>query len=138
MDTLQYLKIGFSVAATCLTSFLGDFDKLLQYLVTLIIVDYITGVLVAIVKKSLSSEVGLKGIVKKVMQLMLVGVATILDNVSGTNDPYVRSTVIYFLIANEGISILENAAAVGIPVPTFLSGILEKLKGEITNKKEGK
>lgn len=122
------VKAVFAVVATILTEFFGGFDKLLTTLIVLIIADYITGVLAAVYKKELSSDTGLKGVIKKVMQLFIVGVAASLDSILNLSDPYIRTTVIYFLMANEGISILENAAAAGAPVPGFLLKILAQLK----------
>lgn len=122
------VKAGFAGVMTVISGFVGGFDSLLYYLVIFLVVDYITGVLVAVTKKQLSSELGLKGIIKKVMQLFLVGIAATLDNILSTPDPYIRSAVIYFLLANEGISILENVAAAGVPVPGFLLKLLEQIK----------
>lgn len=121
-------KAVFAVVLTVITDFFGGFDKLFTTLIMFIIADYITGILAATYKKELSSEIGLKGIIKKVMQLFIVGVAANLDSIAGLSDPYIRTTVIYFLMANEGISILENAAAAGAPVPGFLLKILAQLK----------
>jgi toxin secretion/phage lysis holin len=140
---LTEIKLFFAAAATGITGFIGGFDSLMLALVCLLIIDYITGVLAAIYKKSktgeggLNSGIGLQGIIKKVMQLFLVGVAVLLDNVTGLSEPYIKSAVIYFLMANEGISILENVAAAGVPVPSFLTTVLDGLK-EKGDKANGK
>lgn len=126
--TITNMKIVFAGVMTIISTFLGGFDFILKILLILIVADYITGVLLAVSTKQLSSEVGLKGIVKKIMQLFIVGVAAVIDQLTGTQGEYVRTIVIYFLIANEGISILENASAVGAPVPEFLIKILQQIK----------
>ncbi len=90
-------------------------------------VDYITGVMCAIADKKLSSEVGFKGICKKVLIFILVGIANILDvYVIGTGS-ILRTAVIFFYISNEGLSLLENAGHLGLPIPTKLKEVLEQL-----------
>jgi len=121
-------KIFFALIMTSFSSFVGGFDYLFTCLITFIIVDYLTGVLAAIYNKKLSSSIGLQGIIKKIMQVFLVGVAALIDGLLGGSEPYFRSAVIYFLLANEGISILENVALAGVPIPPFLANILEQLK----------
>lgn len=120
----------------CVTAFLtavcgfmwGEFDGLLYALLGFIIMDYVSGVICAVVSKQLSSEVGAKGIAKKVLILFLVGVGHILDvNVIGGGN-VCRSAVIGFYLANEGISILENAAYLGLPLPKKLIAVLKQLK----------
>lgn len=108
----------------------GDLDGLLYALISFIVFDYISGVLVAIVQKKLSSEVGFKGIAKKVFILMLVAVGHILDMYILGGGAVLRSMVIGFYIANEGISILENAAKLGLPLPKKLIAVLEQLKNK--------
>lgn len=107
--------------------FLGDIDGLLKTLLMFIVVDYATGVMVAVHDKTLSSHVGFKGILKKVLMLMLVGVCNILDkNLVGS--PMLRTAIIFFYISNEGISIIENATRMGLPVPEKFKDVLEQLK----------
>lgn len=128
-------KLAFAGGASALTYVLGDFDTPFKALILFMVVDYITGIMVAIYNKEVSSEVGLSGIIKKVMQLFLVAVAFTVDNISGF-EPFIRNTVIYFLLANEGISILENASATGVYVPPFLRDAVDKLKESSIKKKQ--
>ena len=107
--------------------FLGGCDGLLVALVIFVIIDYITGFMCAIVDHRLSSEVGFRGICKKVVIFLLVGIAQILDvNVIKTGS-ILRTAVLFFYLSNEGVSILENAAHLGLPVPEKLKTILEQL-----------
>ena len=117
--------------------FLGGSDGLLITLVTLVIVDYITGVMRAINDRELSSSVGFKGICRKVLIFSIVGVANILDvHIIGTG--YVlRTAVIFFYISNEGISVLENAARLGLPIPKKMQEILKQLHDK-SEEEEGK
>ena len=111
--------------------FLEGCDGLLIALVAFVAIDYITGVMCAIADKKLSSEVGFKGICKKVLILMLVGVAHIVDlHVVGTGEA-LRSAVICFYLSNEGVSVLENAGHLGLPIPEKLKGILAQLHDRI-------
>lgn len=125
---MTVVKTFFAFAATVITGFLGGFDSLLYALVVFIVVDYVSGVLAAIVTHALNSDVGLRGIAKKVLLLILVGVAATLDGVTGLADPWIRTAVIWFLLANEGFSILENVARAGVPVPAVLTRILEQMR----------
>ena len=107
--------------------FLGGMDGLLYALIAFVIADYITGVMCAAADKRLSSEVGFRGIFKKVLIFMLVGVASILDaQVIGTGS-VLRTAVIFFYISNEGLSLVENAAYLGLPVPASVKKVLEQL-----------
>ncbi|NLD18821.1 MAG: phage holin family protein [Clostridiales bacterium] len=108
--------------------FLGGFDGFLYALLTFVVVDYLTGVMVAIVNKELSSQVGFKGIFKKVMIFLMVGIAHIVDTQLLGNNSVLRTAVIFFYCSNEGISILENASLIGLPVPKKLQDILAQLK----------
>lgn len=106
----------------------GDLNGLMIALIALIILDYISGVLAAIVEKKLSSEVGAKGIAKKIFMLLIVAVANIVDiNVIGEGH-VLKSVTIVFYIANECISLIENAGRLGVPVPKKLLDVLEQLK----------
>lgn len=105
--------------------FLGGVDGFLYALITFVVIDYITGVLCAIIDKNLCSKIGAKGIFKKVLIFVLVGVGHVLDsNVLGVagnpNASILRTAVIFFYLSNEGISILENAAHIGLPIPEKL------------------
>lgn len=107
--------------------FVGGMDGLLTALIILMALDYVTGVMCAIVDKTLSSSIGFKGIFKKILIFMLVGVAHIIDlNVIGTGEA-LRSAVICFYLSNEGVSLLENAARLGLPIPEKLKTILAQL-----------
>ena len=107
--------------------FLGGMDGLLIALIVFMVLDYITGLMCAVMDKNLSSAVGFRGICKKVLILMLVGVANIMDvHVIGTGSA-LRGTVVCFYLANEGLSLLENAAHIGLPVPQRLKDVLVQL-----------
>ena len=107
--------------------FLGGCDGMLIALVVFAVVDYITGVMCAISDKKLSSEVGFRGICRKVLIFFLVGVANILDvQVIGTGS-ILRTAIIFFYLSNEGVSLLENAAHLGLPVPQKLKDVMEQL-----------
>ena len=107
--------------------FLGGWDGLLYALIAFVVIDYLTGVMCAINDRTLSSEVGFKGICRKVLIFLLVGIANILDvNVIGSGG-VLRTAVIFFYISNEGVSLVENAAHLGLPVPDKLKDVLEQL-----------
>ena len=112
----------------------GKADGLIYALLAFIILDYVTGLTVACINKNLSSEVGFKGIAKKVVILLLVAVGNMLDVYILGDGAVCRSTVIGFYLANEGISILENAGNLGIPLPKKLVSVLEQLKNDNNNK----
>lgn len=108
--------------------FLGGVDGFLYALVAFIATDYITGVMCAIVDRVLSSEIGYRGIFKKMLIFALVGVAHIIDqNIIGDGS-IIRTAVIFFYLSNEGISIIENATRLGLPIPEKLRDVLEQLK----------
>lgn len=114
---------------TGLVYFLGGWDIALQVLILAVVLDYITGICKAIYKKKLNSEIGLKGIVKKIGYFILVAVSVMLDRITGDTGA-IRTLVIYFFVANEGISILENWGGMGIPFPQKLRDTLEQLKND--------
>ena len=117
----------FTVAGGWLGYFLGGCDGLLIALVIFAVADYITGVMCAVSDKKLSSEVGFKGICRKVIIFMLVGIAHIIDvNVIATGS-VLRTAVIFFYLSNEGVSLLENAGHLGLPIPEKLKIVLEQL-----------
>ena len=116
--------------------FLGGWDGLLYALIAFVVIDYLTGVMCAINDKTLSSEVGFKGICRKVLIFLLVGIAHILDvNVIGSGG-VLRTAVIFFYISNEGVSLLENAAHLGLPVPEKIKVVLEQLHDRSESKEE--
>ena len=121
------VQITFTALGGWLGYFLGGMDGLLIALIVFAVLDYITGVMCAIEDKTLSSAVGFRGIARKVIIFMLVGVGHILDtHVVGTGSA-LRTAVIFFYLSNEGISLLENAAYIGLPVPEKLKDILAQL-----------
>ena len=121
------IQLAFAAVGGWLGYFLGGCDGLLYALLTFVVIDYITGVMYAIADKNLSSEVGFKGICRKVLIFLLVGIANVLDvQVIGTGR-VLRTAVIFFYISNEGVSLLENAAHLGLPVPEKIKTVLEQL-----------
>ena len=129
MDCILDIRYWSAGAGALFGDYLGSFDSLMYALVAFIVTDYITGVLCAIVERKVESSVGFRGICQKVFILMLVGVANVLDvHIVGGNC-VIRSAVIFFYISNEGISIVENAARIGLPVPRKLTSTLKQLRG---------
>ena len=118
-----------SAAISLLLGYLfNDIDGLMWALITLMILDYISGVIVAVIKKNLSSEIGAKGIAKKLMIFIIVIIANIVDVNVICQDHILRNVTIMFYIANESISIIENAAAAGVPVPQKIISVLGQIK----------
>ena len=123
-NTIQFVFAGIG---GWLGYYLGGCDGLLYALLAFVVADYITGVMCAIYDKSLSSEVGFRGICRKVLIFILVGIANILDaQVIGTGS-VLRTAIIFFYISNEGVSLLENAGHLGLPIPEKLKTVLEQL-----------
>ena len=121
------IQLIFAAVGGWLGYFLGGCDGLLIALVVFAVVDYVTGVMCAVADKELSSEVGFKGICRKVLIFILVGIANILDvQVIGTGS-VLRTAVIFFYLSNEGVSLLENAGHLGLPIPEKLKAVLEQL-----------
>jgi len=132
-NTIQFL---FTAVGGWLGYFLGGYDGLLYALVVFMVADYLTGVMCAINDQKLSSSVGFRGICRKVLILVLVGIANILDvQVIGTG-AVLRTAVIFFYLSNEGISLLENAAHLGLPIPEKLKLVLEQIHDK-AEEKEG-
>lgn len=131
----SWIQTAFTVLGGLLGWFLGGFDGFLYALVALMVADYITGVMCAIVEKKLSSEIGFKGIFKKVLIFILVGVGHLIDTNLIGDGSVLRTAIIFFYCSNEGVSILENAAHIGLPIPQKLKDVL----GQLHNKgDEGK
>ncbi|HAN09355.1 MAG TPA: holin [Clostridiales bacterium] len=128
-EILNTIKILAGTTGMFVSELMGGWDMFLKALLLMIIIDYATGVLKAIYLKELSSEIGYKGIIKKVVMLLVVVIACQIDALVGT-DNALRTGTIFFWIANEGISILENAAKMGVPVPKQVKDALLKLKNE--------
>ena len=121
------IQLIFTATGGWLGWFLGGCDGLLYALIAFVAIDYITGVMCAVIDHRPSSEVGFKGIFKKVLIFLLVGIANILDvQVIGTGC-VLRTAIIFFYISNEGVSLLENAAYLGLPVPEKIKTVLEQL-----------
>ena len=128
----NWIQLAFAAIGGFLGWFLGGLDGFLYALIAFIVIDYLTGVLCAIVDKKLSSEIGAKGIFKKVLVFALVGVAHILDTQifgSAGGSGALRTAVIFFYLSNEGVSILENSAHLGLPIPEKLKEVLKQLHG---------
>ena len=126
---LVWAKLQMAIAAVggWLGYFLGGMDGLMIALIIFMVLDYITGLMCAVIDKKLSSAVGFKGICRKVLIFLLVGIANILDvQVIGTGS-VLRTAVIFFYLSNEGVSLLENAAHLGLPVPEKMKDILAQL-----------
>ncbi len=135
-DFWNVIQVILSAIAGSLGYFIGGFDSMIYALIVFVIIDYITGVMCAIADKSVSSEIGFKGICRKVLIFLLVGVANILDvEVIGTGSA-LRTAIIFFYLSNEGISLLENAAHLGLPVPEKIKTVLEQLHDR-SQKEEG-
>lgn len=125
-DILTIIKLVFSAIMTALSYLFGGFDGLLIALLFCIVADYITGVLAAIYEKKLNSQVGFKGIIKKVVILIIVALSVEISAITGADS--IRDLVICFYIANEGISLLENAGRMDVPFLSKLKDLLEQLK----------
>lgn len=113
----------------CLAYWLGGLDSLLTALLALIALDYLTGLLKGVCNKNLSSEIGFRGIAHKVLTLLVVALAFVIETLVGLNFP-LREIVITFFIANEGLSVLENVAEAGLPIPSVLRKLLLQLRSK--------
>ena len=134
-DIWNFLQMAFAAIGGWLGWFLGGYDGFLYALIAFVVIDYLLGVMCAILEKHLSSDVGAQGIFKKVVIFSLVGVAHIFDqNIIGDGSA-IRTAVIFFYLSNEGISIIENAAKIGLPIPEKLRSVLKQLNKE-DNKNE--
>lgn len=130
------IQMVFTAVGGWLGYFLGGYGGLLYALIVFMVMDYITGVMCAVSDKELSSRVGFRGIFRKVLILMLVGIANLLDvQVIGTG-AVLRTAVIFFYLSNEGVSLLENAAHLGLPIPEKLKAILAQLHGRAESEDE--
>jgi toxin secretion/phage lysis holin len=126
----------FAVIGTTIARALGGWDVALRVLVALIVVDYVTGVIIAILDKRLSSEIGSRGLFKKMMIFALVYLAVLVDQAINTD--VIRTLTIMFYIANEGISVLENSTILGVPYPEPLKNILLQLKNKSNGQEDKK
>lgn len=121
------IQLIFAAVGGWLGYFLGGCDGLLYALIAFVAIDYITGVMCAISDKTLSSEVGFRGICRKVLIFLLVGIGHIVDAQVIGSGGVLRTAVIFFYLSNEGVSLIENAAHLGLPVPDKLKAVLEQL-----------
>ena len=133
----NWIQIAFTALGGFIGWFLGGMDGFLYALIAFAVIDYITGVLCAIADKTLSSEVGFKGICRKVLIFTLVGIGNIVDVYVLGETGVLRTAVIFFYLSNEGVSLLENAAHLGLPIPEKLKEVLEQLHDRATDEKGG-
>lgn len=125
-----------AIGGSLLTYLFGGWSALLGVLVSFVVADYVTGVLAAATEGKLSSEVGLKGIAKKVFIFLFVALGNLADTALGSSGNIIRDAVIYFYLANELLSIIENAGRMGVPVPGILKKAVEILNGKGEGKEE--
>lgn len=125
----SWLSAIMSIVATTFVWLLGGVDVALQCLLVAIIIDYISGLIKAYNTKTLSSSIGFRGILKKVGILLIVMLAVLVDRVT-INNGSIRTLVIYYFVANEGLSVLENLAEAGLPIPKTLKNALKVIKKE--------
>lgn len=125
----EYLKIALAAITGALAYVFGPWDVLMISLVVFVVLDVVTGIIKACIAKDLSSSACWRGLLKKLLIFILVGVAVLLDRLMNMNGA-VRAAVSMFYIANEGISILENMGQMGVPLPAFLKNMLQKMHSE--------
>ena len=130
------IQLAFTAFGGFLGWFLGGIDGFLYALIAFVVIDYITGVMCAITDKKLSSSVGFKGICRKVLIFTLVGIGNIVDVYVLGQGGVLRTAVIFFYLSNEGVSIMENTAHLGLPIPTKLKDVLEQLHERGGNENE--
>ena len=126
-EFILHMQVVLSVIGAFLGWFFGCADGFLYALIAFAIIDYATGVINAIISKALSSEIGFKGICKKVLIFILVGVAHLIDLFILQEGAAIRTAVILFYLANEGVSILENSAKIGLPIPEKMKKVLAQI-----------
>lgn len=127
-DIISRFHIFSSVIGGYLGWILGGVDGFLYALVVFVLIDYITGVMLAVLEQRVSSDIGFRGIFKKVLIFLMVAMGNIIDFYLLKNGSVIRTAIIFFYISNEGISIIENASKIGLPVPEKLKRVLEELK----------
>lgn len=132
----HFINNAISVVLTTFVYLVGGIDVAMKSLLIVIVIDYITGVMSAIYNKELNSTIGLKGILKKFSYLIIVSLSVILDRIVGDTGA-IRTLVIYFFVANDGISIVENIGKMGVPLPKKLTEVLEQLRNK-GDEKSGK
>ncbi|MFM1514521.1 holin family protein [Helcococcus ovis] len=127
------IQLAFAGVGGWLGYFLGGCDGLIIALVLFVVIDYITGVMCAVVDRKLSSAVGFKGIFRKVVIFMLVGIANIIDVQVIKSGSVLRTAVVFFYLSNEGLSLIENSVHLGLPVPEKLKAVLKQLNDKEEN-----
>ena len=125
IETMQFI---FASIGAFIGWLLGGVDGFMYALVTFVIIDYVTGLMVAVLEHKLSSEIGFKGIFKKVLIFTLVGIGHMIDFYVIKNGSAIRTAVLFFYLSNEGISIIENAVKIGLPIPMKLKNVLQQLR----------
>lgn len=133
----EFICAAVAGIGTLLTFIFGDWDVALQCLVIAIAIDYISGIIKAFINKDLSSKIGVKGLLKKVGVLLIVALATLIDRITGESGA-VRTLVIYYFVANEGLSVVENLGEAGLPIPDVIKKALKSLKSQSKEKKNDK
>ena len=127
-NILKVIKLTLSAIGGLVGYFIGDLDGFLTALIFLMVIDYITGIMVAVIERKLSSRIGAKGIFKKLLMFMMVAIAHVVDkDILHTNEA-LRTATIFFYLANEGLSIFENSLKLGLPVPDKLKDIFLQLQ----------
>jgi toxin secretion/phage lysis holin len=129
-DVISTIQLIFTAIGGYIGWFLGGFDGLIYSLVAFVVIDYITGLMVAVLEKKVSSSIGFKGIFKKVLIFTFVGIGHIVDFHIIKNGSAVRTAVIFFYLSNEGLSIIENSVKVGLPIPEKLKQVFLSMKEE--------
>lgn len=129
-NTINFIQAVFAAIGGYIGWFLGGVDGFMYALITFVVIDYVTGLMVAVLERKLSSEVGFRGIFKKVLIFTFVGIGNIIDVHLIGNGSAIRTAVIFFYVSNEGISIIENSAKIGLPIPEKLRDILKQLNKE--------
>ena len=127
MNNIPDARFVFAWIGTILGEFIGSMDSAMYALLIFTVVDYLTGVLRSIITGGLSSRVGFKGICRKVMIFCLVGIANVLDQYIMQTGAALRTTVIFFYLSNEGISIIENTVSIGVPIPEKLKKTIKQI-----------
>jgi toxin secretion/phage lysis holin len=123
----HFINYVISVIFTTFVYLIGGFDIAIQSLLIVMVVDYLTGITSAMYNKELSSKIGFKGILKKFSYLCVVALSVVIDNLTGQSG-LIRTLVIYFFVANDGLSIIENMAEMGVKLPQKLIDSLEQIK----------
>lgn len=130
------VQVGIAAVGGGVGWFFGELDGFFYALIAFVVIDYMTGIMCAVVDKSLSSNVGFKGIFRKVLIFVMVGIGHVIDSQIIENGDALRTAVIFFYISNEGVSLLENAAHVGLPVPEKLKDVLAQLHDRTGGEKD--